>query len=561
MGYLAIARKWRPNRFDNLVGQSHVVQTLKNAIAYERVTHAYLFSGPRGVGKTTVARIFSMALRCPNTKDGTPCTTCEECLAISESRSVDVVEIDGASNNGVEAIRGIRENVAYSASTGVYKIYIIDEVHMLSLSAFNALLKTLEEPPPHVIFIFATTEMHKIPLTILSRCQRFEFRRLTSSQIVARLNEILIEEKLSFSDDALRLIASYGDGSLRDSLSLLDQVLSYFGQEARGKSLSEKDVVEALGITDTGTLTSFLGAVLKKDIKSAIRLVGEIYQGGIDLKRFAERCLEDLRLIYLMTLMREQGESASPEMMDVSSSRFSELEALAKQATLIQIERMSQILGKAIGQLSWSSLPRYVLEMAAVRMAHLDTLAKIEAALLASPDPENRSKNADQKPIVTGDSSTESLPEADLMNAQSSSKPEKPPMPVEAPPRNWVSFVDMVMKKRPLLGALLCHAEFRPDSKNEKKATIAFAKGSFYERQALENKNRSEIFQLYHEFFGNDGSLEIGATTEPTMMSIEQSRLNETAQIKREAMEHPSVTQMQEILGAELVDVSVKLEV
>ncbi len=241
MGYLAIARKWRPNKFEDLVGQGHVVQTLTNAITLGRVSHAYLFSGARGIGKTSVARIFAKALRCLNAKSGMPCNQCQECQAITESRSVDVVEIDGASNNGVEAVRGIRENVAYSASSGHYKIYIIDEVHMLSLSAFNALLKTLEEPPSHVIFIFATTEVQKIPLTILSRCQRFEFRRLTQSQIVERLKYILAAEGVTVSDGGLMTIASHADGSLRDALSLLDQVLSYCGgDEAKGQIIDEK---------------------------------------------------------------------------------------------------------------------------------------------------------------------------------------------------------------------------------------------------------------------------------------------------------------------------------
>jgi DNA polymerase-3 subunit gamma/tau len=207
--YLAIARKWRPHRFEDLVGQSHVVQTLNNAITLGRVSHAYLFSGSRGIGKTSVARIFAKALRCPNATQGNPCNECSECRSISDSRSVDVVEIDGASNNGVEAVRGIRENVAYGASSGTYKIYIIDEVHMLSISAFNALLKTLEEPPAHVVFIFATTEVQKIPLTIVSRCQRFEFRRLTNAQVVARLQFILKTESLAFSEESLRTIASH----------------------------------------------------------------------------------------------------------------------------------------------------------------------------------------------------------------------------------------------------------------------------------------------------------------------------------------------------------------
>ncbi|MFM8312946.1 MAG: DNA polymerase III subunit gamma/tau, partial [Deltaproteobacteria bacterium] len=318
MAYLAIARKWRPHCFEDLVGQSHVVQTLTNAIRLNRVSHAYLFSGARGIGKTSVARIFAKALRCPNVKDAIPCNTCSECVAISESRSVDVVEIDGASNNGVEAVRGIRDNVAYGAATGTYKIYIIDEVHMLSLSAFNALLKTLEEPPAHVIFLLATTEVQKIPLTVLGRCQRFEFRRLTSQQIIERIQHILKTEEIAISEEGLQLIASHSDGSLRDALSLLDQVLSYFGANSEKSAqeklvFDDKQVVEALGISQTNIVSDYWKSIIHKDTKKLLSLISEAYLSGVDLKHFAERCLEELRLLYLIQAAKESKEALTPE--------------------------------------------------------------------------------------------------------------------------------------------------------------------------------------------------------------------------------------------------------
>ncbi len=567
MGYLAIARKWRPSRFEDLVGQGHVVQTLKNAITFKRVSHAYLFSGARGVGKTSVARIFAMALRCPNVKDGVPCNTCEECRAIIESRSVDVAEIDGASNNGVEAVRGIRENVAYAPSSGIYKIYIIDEVHMLSISAFNALLKTLEEPPEHVIFLFATTESQKIPQTILSRCQQFEFRRLTIQQIVDRLARILKEEQLNLTEEALRVLAAYGDGSLRDSLSLLDQVLSYYSHnEASRATLDEKQIVEALGLSDTSTVLGFLGAIVAKDSAGILKIVGDTYQSGVDLKRFSERCLEELRLLFLMTLVKDGVEKPTAESLDLSAGHFSSLEVLASKVTLIQVERMSQILSKAISQIGWSSLPRYVLEMAAVRMSKLDLLEQIEkslasgepAAIRTSPTPAPVSPPA-PKPRVEAKAPSAPAP------AAPSVRPPEPPPHVDSAPRqmsggarSWQGFVDSLMKKRPLLGAILCHAEFQLKEEGGAKVVhLTFPEGSFYERQGKEAKNRADTEELLKAYFGPDLRLELSAGKEDQIKSIEQGKKAEASQIREEALAHPTVLKMKEMLGAEVIDVNV----
>jgi DNA polymerase III subunit gamma/tau len=577
MAYLAIARKWRPSRFEDLVGQNHVVQTLKNAITFQRVSHAYLFSGARGVGKTSVARIFAMALRCPNVKEGTPCNTCEECRAIIESRSVDVVEIDGASNNGVEAVRGIRENVAYAPSSGTYKIYIIDEVHMLSLSAFNALLKTLEEPPEHVIFVFATTEVQKIPVTILSRCQRFEFRRLTSPQIVERLIRILKEENLKLTDEALRTLAAYGDGSLRDSLSLLDQVLSYYSHgEGKTSALDEKQVVEALGLSDTSTVLGFLSAVVSKDTAQILKLVGDTYQSGVDLKRFAERTLEELRLLFLLALAKDGADKPTAEALDLSTSHFSAVEALAKQVSLTQVERMSQILGKAIQQIGWSSLPRYVLEMAAIRMSKLDLLEQIEKSLAsgggievpAAAAPAARPAPAPAaappaRPAASPSASASPPPSARPSPAPSSGPPPGPPPIGNAAPggaKTWQGFVDAVMKRRPLLGAILCHAEFQlKPGEGCRIALVTFPEGSFYERQAKEAKNRSDTEELLKGFFGPDVRLELSSGKGEEIKSIEQGKQAEAAQIRQEALQHPTVVKMKEMLGAEVIDVNVEV--
>ncbi|MEJ2068394.1 MAG: DNA polymerase III subunit gamma/tau, partial [Deltaproteobacteria bacterium] len=260
MSYLVIARKYRPKTFDEVVGQGHVSRTLKNAIKIGRIAHAYLFSGPRGVGKTTVARIMAKALNCENGPTPDPCNKCKMCTGINEGSVTDVYEIDGASNTGVDDIRELRDNVRYLPASGRYNIYIIDEVHMLSINAFNALLKILEEPPAHVIFIFATTEPHKIPVTILSRVQRFDFRRLSLAEITGSLSQIAKEEGIKITDGALIIISREAEGSMRDAQSLMDQVVGFAGKE-----VTEADVREVLGLTDRELLFRMAGALMKKD--------------------------------------------------------------------------------------------------------------------------------------------------------------------------------------------------------------------------------------------------------------------------------------------------------
>jgi len=548
MSYLAIARKWRPSTFEDLVGQSHVVQTLQNAIRFERISHAFLFSGVRGIGKTSVARIFAKALRCPEAKNAIPCNTCSECTAISEGRSIDVVEIDGASNNGVESVRTIRENVAYGASSGFYKIYIIDEVHMLSVSAFNALLKTLEEPPPHVIFILATTEVQKIPLTILSRCQRFEFRRLSSTEITNRMQTILATEKVSLPEEGLRLVAMHADGSLRDALSLLDQVLSYLSHDPEANHSVEK-ITLALGIQKQSTVTAFLKAVFEKDTQKIIPFISELYLSGGDLKHFTERVLEELRLIYMLTLANEEKQTLTAEQLDVAATHFEGLTQMALSANLIQVERMAQILTKTISQLHWCSHPRFVLEMAAIRMTRLDNLIQIEQALL-----KGSTVNPPNQPTETV-ATTCATPTPQ-------SQPPRPIVAQRPTPSNanksFQGFVDAVMKRRPLIGTLLTHANYRlvMTDDGKKKVILVFPPDSFYERQAKEAKR--DIEDLLQSYFGQATQLSFSEKLKHSETSLEEVKQFETEKIKVEAIEHPMVKEAQDILGADLIDVQVE---
>jgi len=290
MAYLVTARKWRPSKFSEVVGQEHVTATLLNSLKLGRVAHAYIFAGPRGIGKTTVARILAKAINCLNPQDYEPCNECEMCVEISNGRSIDVLEIDGASNRGIDEVRDLRESVRYTPTKAKYKVYIIDEVHMLTKEAFNALLKTLEEPPPHILFIFATTEPHRVPSTILSRCQRFDFRRIEIQKIIERLKLIAQQDKIQIDDDSLFTIAKKANGSLRDALSIFDQVVSFCGEK-----IKFEDVIKALNIIDQEIFFRVTDIVKEKNIKAGLELVDEITKLGYDFQEFLTGLSEHLR--------------------------------------------------------------------------------------------------------------------------------------------------------------------------------------------------------------------------------------------------------------------------
>ncbi|MBZ0221375.1 MAG: DNA polymerase III subunit gamma/tau [Candidatus Methylomirabilis sp.] len=368
--YQVIARKWRPGVFDEVVGQAHVTRTLRNAIASGRIAHAYLFSGPRGVGKTTAARILSKCLNCSEGPTAAPCNECPSCRGVALGSSVDVLEIDGASNNSVDNIREISESVRYVPSEGKYKVYIIDEVHMLSTAAFNALLKTLEEPPPHAVFIFATTEVHKIPATILSRCQRFDFKRIPFRDIQARLVEIAGREGIKFEDKALYLIAREADGSMRDSQSLLEQALAFSGGE-----LKEADVAEALGLMARTVLYELSEAVIGKDASACLNIVEKVYNFGYDFKKALSDLLEHVRDL---AVLKATGEST---LLDLPDSEIERLRAISERVGHERLQMIFTVLSKGYEEVSRSAHPRYALEMALLRAAHLDELEPLGSVM------------------------------------------------------------------------------------------------------------------------------------------------------------------------------------
>lgn len=357
MAYQVTARKWRPRQFDQVVGQEHITATLKNAVHSGRIAQCYLFCGPRGVGKTTTARILAKVLNCAAPRDGNPCETCDSCQSIAASISMNVLEIDGASNNSVDDIRELREVVRYAATEGVYKIYIIDEVHMLSTAAFNALLKTLEEPPEHVVFIFATTEVQAVPETILSRCQRFNFRRISTGQIAAHLAIIAQAEGIAVEEGALHLLASRADGALRDAESLLDQVVSF------GAEVSQQAVVQVLGLVDRGLYFELLDALREAVPARVLAIVAQAVDEGADIEEFVYGLVELLRHLLFAKI---QGRADELDLAEDARRRCGELaDAMAVEDLL----RMMQSLLDLEADLKRSVQPRFRVEIALVHLA------------------------------------------------------------------------------------------------------------------------------------------------------------------------------------------------
>ncbi len=359
MSYQALYRKWRPSEFDEVKGQDHIVTTLKNQIKADRIGHAYLFCGTRGTGKTTVAKIFAKAVNCLHPVDGSPCNECEMCRAINQQTSMNVIEIDAASNNGVDNIREIRDEVTYSPTEGKYKVYIIDEVHMLSIGAFNALLKTLEEPPSYVIFILATTEAHKIPITILSRCQRYDFKRITIDTIADRLFELIRREELDVEDKAVRYIARAADGSMRDALSLLDQCVAFY----LGERLTYDNVLEVLGAVDTSVFSRLLRHIDQGEFVDAVKLLEEVVIQGRELSQFVTDFIW-----YMRNLLLVQGSEDLEDILDISSENLAALKEEAQTIHQGKVMRYIRVFSELSGQIRYSSQKRVLIEVALVKL-------------------------------------------------------------------------------------------------------------------------------------------------------------------------------------------------
>lgn len=372
MSYTALYRKFRPDSFSEVKGQEHIVTTLINQIKANRIGHAYLFTGTRGTGKTSIAKIFAKAVNCEQPENGSPCGKCTACRTIASGASMNVIEIDAASNNGVDNIREIVDEVSYSPAEGKYKVYIIDEVHMLSIGAFNALLKTLEEPPSYVIFILATTEVHKIPITILSRCQRYDFKRITIETITDRLRELTETESVNVEEKALKYIAKTADGSMRDALSLLDQCIAFH----LGQELTYDKVLDVLGAVDTEVFSRLFRYVLNREVINCISLLEEIVMQGRELTQF----VTDFTW-YLRNLMLVKASDDIEDVIDVSSENLAKLKEEAQMAEMDKIIRYIRIFSELSGQIRYAAGKRILIEIALIKLCKPSMESSQEAIL------------------------------------------------------------------------------------------------------------------------------------------------------------------------------------
>ncbi|HWV44652.1 MAG TPA: DNA polymerase III subunit gamma/tau, partial [Nitrospira sp.] len=417
MDYQVSARKYRPGTFDDVIGQPHVVQTLMNAVSTKRIAHAYLFSGTRGVGKTTVARILGKALNCERGPTSHPCNTCGNCLEIMQGNSVDVIEIDGASNTSVDDVREIRENVKFTPFRGQFRVYIIDEVHMLSNSAFNALLKTLEEPPTHVVFIFATTEIHKIPATILSRCQHYNFRRIARTEIIERLRHVAAQDRLTLEERSFAALARASEGSMRDALSLLDQAVAY-----GGKTISHADLELLLGAVPQELVQELIRAIMAQDSPAALASLANLLDRGHDLRAFCAEIVEHIRNLLVAAVVPGTVELRS--LIEISEDDLNQLSMNAKTLTPEQLQELLAIFIQAEDALRFTNHPRFVMETAAVRATRLLRQREGIAAR-----PVQTASSSTQKPPVEpeGRKSGPSTPPALRQNGPVASRPSPKP--------------------------------------------------------------------------------------------------------------------------------------
>ncbi len=510
MSYLVLARKYRPMFFDEVVGQQHVTKTLQNAIQQNRIANAYLFSGPRGVGKTTVARILAKALNCENGPTQTPCNKCSYCVEINESRSLDVFEIDGASNRGIDEVRNLRDSLRYSPNPGKHRIYIIDEVHMLTNEAFNALLKTLEEPPKNVLFIFATTEAHKVPATILSRCQRFDFKRITNKKITEQLKLLCEKEKIQIDEESLRHITNKGDGSMRDSESILDQIIAY-----AGKTVTAKDVESLLGIINQDMFFQATDFIIKGDVKGGIDLSGQIFIEGYDFSEFLIGLSEHFRNILVVKTTKATSE------LDVSEEVAQHYLSLCDAFEVEDLLRLIKISSDTEYIIRRSSSARLHLEVALVKMINLnksvtlsqllekfdevkkkaDTPSRIndypKASYSAFTPQTTPPKTNDFLKKITNSPAGQNKEKKEQSDSDHNGQEEtNTQLTLEDIEKNWELVVEMVKNKKIAVGS--CLAEGWPVSLNGKLLEISFDPQNSFQMSNVE-RNRKEVQEIMAE--------------------------------------------------------------
>jgi DNA polymerase III subunit gamma/tau len=552
MSYLVLARKWRPQTFDDLIGQDHVSQTLGNAIRSGRVHHAFLFTGARGVGKTSAARILAKALNCEEGLSATPCNACASCTEISAGQGIDVFEIDGASNTGVDDVRELRDNIRYLPSRSRFKIFIIDEVHMLSINAFNALLKTLEEPPAHAKFIFATTEPHKIPVTILSRCQRFDFRKIPLPRVAARLREIVLAEKIEISDRALGLVARRGEGSMRDALSTLDQVIAFCGE-----SVADDDVQGLLGLVDRRLLLDAVEGALRRDSRQVLEVVRRVDNQGYSFRQFCQELVELYRALVLVRVIEEPA-----ELLDVTADELHELRELAQLGSLEDHQRALTLLLRTEAELPGSGFPRLTLEMALVRLANLTPARDVATLVRKLEDLERRLAGAPLPAAVPASAPPAPPPQREAAAVEGAAG-KKPQAPAADPrgERSWPGLVEFVRsRRRPVIASILEQAS--PLALDLPQLHIGLAKGSFALGQLEDRDYFEALAQLAGEYFGAAVKIKVSAVAAgsgqapPSLAAERQAQESDRKRrLREDAMNHPLVKAAEEIFGARVAEV------
>ena len=532
MSYLVLARKWRPQVFEEVIGQKHVTRTLQNALKNDRIAHALLFSGPRGVGKTSVARILAKAMNCESGPAPDPCTKCVACREITAGSAVDVQEIDGASNRGIDEIRQLREGILFQPARCRYKIYIIDEVHMLTKEAFNALLKTLEEPPPHVYFIFATTEPQKIPATIHSRCQHYEFRRLGTLELADYLDKIVKAEKMGFQRDVTLLLAREAGGSVRDGLSLLDQVTAY-------GATSLKEVCEALGVVETKVLKGLAIAILEGDITKALGFIDEVYNFGGDIQKFTM----DLVLFFRhLMVLRSLGLEKAAALVDLSREDIDEFSSLISKYTAHSLFQVIDALIKGQEAIYRSTTPKLSLEILVSRLCTMREVVGIDELLGQVNRLLSLSRGEREFPSE--------LPPKEIDTVPADSSISVPQVAKKINPEMWTKFVDFVKKQRPSLGSLLACCE-AIEIEADKDRVKLICRPGMQQDLLSDQDNRQRLKKLTQDFFGRVINVAIKETPGAENRDAEGTASDPRAEL----IQSPLVQEVIEVFQARIYDV------